>query len=116
LALRTTPAGSAETSGGFSADHGGLIMAAQHVTDVADAIGQELFRLLHALSELEGQWEGQAAATFESVKQRWAGDQKELRAALHIIGDMLARSGQVYLSSDDEGQSGLTQIQAVLGE
>ena len=115
MGLRTTPGPPAGSTSGFSVDHGGLITAAQHVNDVADAISQELALLLNALSGLEGQWQGQAAATFESVKQRWAQDQKELAAALHTIGEMLAQSGVVYTGSDDEGQSGLAQIQSVLG-
>jgi WXG100 family type VII secretion target len=106
LGLRTTSVTSTGPGGGFSADHGGLTTAAQHVIDVAAAIGQEMSRLLNALSALEGQWQGQAAVTFESVKQRWADDQKELAAGLHTIGDMLARSGIVYQGSDDDGQSG----------
>ena len=115
MALRTTPGTPGGSTSGFTVDHGGLTTASQHVNDVADAISQELVLLLNALSGLEGQWQGQAAAAFESVKQQWADDQKDLAAALHAIGDLLGQSGIVYVGADDEGQSGLASVQSVLG-
>ncbi|MBO0729656.1 MAG: WXG100 family type VII secretion target, partial [Acidimicrobiaceae bacterium] len=115
VGLRTTPGTPTGSTSSFSVDHSALTSASQHVNDVADSISQELVLLLNALSGLEGQWQGQAAVTFDSVKQRWAQDQSDLAGGLHAIGDMLARSGLVYMGSDDEGQSGLAQIQSVLG-
>lgn len=70
--------------------------ASQHVYDVNQQIQSQLSSLLSRLDPLTSAWQGQAAVSFQNLKQRWHDNASKLNTALQGIGDGLKQSGQTY--------------------
>lgn len=102
-------------AGSFEADVPTMEVAAGHVADVSDAIQAQLAELLHRLDPLMGSWQGAAAASFHSLKQRWHESATELNLALRGIGDGLVQSQRNYQASDDANQQDFGGLAGRLG-
>jgi WXG100 family type VII secretion target len=102
---------SAEGSGGsFRTELPTMQAAATHVSDVKTEISQHLNQLMNDLAPLEGTWQGQAASSFQLLKQRWLDDANKLSAALDGIAEKLRQSEKGYQQSEEAGASSFSQI------
>ncbi|MGH3524439.1 MAG: WXG100 family type VII secretion target [Mycobacterium sp.] len=75
-------------------------VASQHVNDVNQQIQTELTNLLNRLEPLTSSWQGAAATSFHTLKQRWHDNATKLNQALQGIGEGLGQSHQTYQSHE----------------
>jgi WXG100 family type VII secretion target len=107
---------SAEGSGGsFRTELPGLSAAANHVSEVKGEISGQLSQLMDRLAPLEGSWQGQAAASFHILQQRWIEDANKLSQALDGIAEKLRQSEKGYAQSEEAGATAFSQITNRLG-
>jgi len=71
--------------------------------------------LLARLDPLMSTWQGSAATSFQTLKDRWHQDATQLNAALHAIGDDLAKSHSSYNATEENTQQSFTSITKKLG-
>lgn len=107
---------SAEGSGGsFRTELPTMQAAATHVAEVKGQIASQLNQLMNSLAPLEGTWQGQAASSFQMLKQRWLDDANKLSQALDGISEKLRESEKGYSASEEAGASAFSQITNRLG-
>jgi WXG100 family type VII secretion target len=99
----------------FRAELATMQVAAQHVRDVNAQIQSQLSSLLARLDPLMGTWQGSAATSFQTLKERWHQDATQLNAALHAIGDGLAKAQSGYTATEEASQQSFTSISRKLG-
>jgi WXG100 family type VII secretion target len=99
----------------FRAELATMQAAAQHVYDVNAQIQSQLGNLLARLDPLMGAWQGSAATSFQSLKERWHQDATQLNSALRAIGDGLVKAHANYESTEDSSRQGFTSITSRLG-
>lgn len=100
----------------FRAELATMQAAAQHVRDVNAQIQSQLSSLLARLDPLMGTWQGSAATSFQTLKERWHQDATQLNSALHSIGDGLARSQSGYAATEEGTQQNFSSITRKLGD
>jgi early secretory antigenic target protein ESAT-6 len=93
-------------SSGFRTELPTMQAAAQHVEQVNVSIQAQLSQLLSRLEPLAGTWQSGAAASFQTLKQRWHDEATKLNAVLREIGEGLARAQQTYQASDTTNAEG----------
>jgi WXG100 family type VII secretion target len=107
---------SAEGSGGsFRTELPSMSAAAGHVSEVKGQINGQLTSLMDRLAPLESSWQGQAAASFQLLKQRWLEDANKLNAALEGIAEKLRQTEKGYSASEESGATSFSQITNRLG-
>jgi WXG100 family type VII secretion target len=84
--------------------------AAAHVAAVADQLQAELAGLAGRLEPVMGAWQGQAAASFGVVKERWHHHAAGLNAALRNIAEGLGQAAQHYSTSEADTDAGFAAI------
>lgn len=84
------------TGGSFGTEFPTMQQASKHVYDVNQQIQGQLSNLLGRLEPLTSAWQGEAAASFHNLKQRWHENATKLNEALRGIGDGLGQSQQTY--------------------
>lgn len=94
----------------FRAELATMHAAAQHVYDVNAQIQSQLSNLLGRLDPLMGAWQGSAATSFQSLKDRWHQDATQLNAALRAIGDGLVKAQANYEATEDTSRQSFTSI------
>ena len=99
----------------FRAELATMHAAAQHVYDVNAQIQSQLSNLLARLDPLMGTWQGSAATSFQSLKDRWHQDATQLNAALHAVGDGLVKAQANYEATEDTSRQSFTSITSRLG-
>lgn len=90
-------------------------VAAQHVYDVNAQIQSQLSNLLARLDPLMSTWHGNAATSFQALKERWHQDATQLNAALAAIGEGLTKVHSNYVATEDTTQQSFTSISKRLG-
>ncbi|MCM3921858.1 WXG100 family type VII secretion target [Frankia sp. AiPs1] len=88
--------------------------ASQHVYDVNANIQNQLNLLIGRLEALQGNWHGDAATSFQVLKERWNGDARKLSEALQSIGDALKQSHANYQGTEEQNRSGFSRIGTAL--
>jgi WXG100 family type VII secretion target len=83
-------------------------VAAQHVFEVNDQIQSALSALLHRLEPLMDTWQGAAAGSFHTLKQRWVDNAGTLNEALRGIGDGLVSNSTTYARTEATNSSGFS--------
>ncbi|MGH3329610.1 MAG: WXG100 family type VII secretion target [Streptomycetales bacterium] len=89
--------------------------ASQHVYEVNEQIQSQLSGLLSRLEPLASQWQGEAAMSFQQLKQRWHENATKLNTALRGIGDGMVANTANYQAAEDENRQGFTGISSALG-
>lgn len=97
-------------SDGFKTELPTMQAAAQHVYDVNAQIQGQLTSLLTRLEPLAGAWQGSAAGSFTTLKQRWHDEATKLNALLREIGDGLQRTHGNYATSEQANTDGFTRM------
>lgn len=90
-------------------------VASGHVFAVNDQIQAQLTALMSRLEPLLGSWQGDAATSFQSLKEQWNVSAKELNVALRGIGDALVVNTSNYRATEEANRASFTGISAVLG-
>jgi WXG100 family type VII secretion target len=83
-------------------------VAAQRVFDVNDQIQSTLSNLLTRLEPLMDTWQGSAATSFHTLKQRWVDNAGKLNDALRGIGDGLVSNSTTYASTEETNTTGFS--------
>jgi WXG100 family type VII secretion target len=89
--------------------------ASQHVYEVNTQIQAQLSNLMARLDPLTGTWQGEAATSFQVLKERWHQDATQLNAALRAIGDGLVKVHGNYQATEEASQQSFTSISRKLG-
>jgi WXG100 family type VII secretion target len=101
--------------GSFRTELPAMSAAASHVDEVKGLISGQLSQLMSRLEPLESTWQGQAATSFQMLKQRWLEDANKLNEALGGIAEKLRQTEKGYSQSDQSGSSSFSQISNRLG-
>jgi WXG100 family type VII secretion target len=88
--------------------------AARHVVDVNNSVQGQLSALHNQLEPLAGAWQGQAAAAFQTLMERWNKDARDLNNALSEIGEQIRESGTTYQQADDTEHQNYSRISQAL--
>jgi len=99
----------------FRAELSTVQAASKHVYEVNAQIQAQLSNLLARLDPLMGTWQGSAASSFQTLKERWHQDATQLNAALRAIGDGLAQVHAGYSETESGTQQTFTSITRKLG-
>lgn len=83
-------------------------VAAQHVFEVNDQIQSTLSNLLNRLEPLMSTWQGSAAGSFHTLKQRWVDNAAKLNDSLRGIGDGLVANSTQYATTEETNTAGFT--------
>lgn len=76
--------------------------ASKHVTNVADAIEQELRSLDGKIQPVTGSWSGAGSAAYLALHQRWVEETRKLRTVLGEISQGLHQNAVRYQTNEDE--------------
>ena len=90
-------------------------VASGHVFEVNEQIQTQLTALMNRLEPLLGSWQGDAATSFQTLKEQWNTNAKELNLALRGIGEALVVNTNNYAQTETDNQQSFTGISAVLG-
>ena len=90
-------------------------VASGHVFEVNEQIQTQLTALMNRLEPLLGSWQGDAATSFQTLKEQWDTDARQLNLALRGIGDALVVNTTNYATTEADNKSSFTGISAVLG-
>lgn len=88
--------------------------AANHVAEVNQSVQGQLSALSNQLAPLAGAWQGQAAAAFHMLIERWNANARSLHEALNAIGEQIQASGATYAQADETENQAFSQINAAL--
>ena len=80
----------------FEVDAAQVASASAAVQGSIGSISAEVDAMMRHLLDLQGSWQGQAAASFQGVVAEWRGTQERVRASLEEINRALAAAGQSY--------------------
>ena len=80
----------------YEVDSTQVIQASAAVQVSAQQIGEEVDRMMRHLIDLQGNWRGQAATSFQGVIGDWRATQERVRASLEEIQRALALAGRQY--------------------
>ncbi len=84
----------------FEVDSAQVARAAVTVQGSAERIRAEVDHLLRQLVDLQGTWQGQAAASFQQVIRDWQATQERVHACLEDVRRALAAAGQQYAEAE----------------
>jgi WXG100 family type VII secretion target len=101
--------------GSFRTELPEMQSASQHVYDVNGQIQSELSSLLARLEPLMSTWQGEAATSFQTLKERWHQDATQLNAALRGIGDGIKQAHGNYQSVEEQTHQSMTSLTSRLG-
>jgi WXG100 family type VII secretion target len=87
----------------------------QHVFQVNANIQGQLSGFIARLEPVAAQWQGEAATSFQQLKNQWHQSATRLNTALQGIGDALVANTSNYAQSEDQNRQGFTGISSVLG-
>lgn len=102
-------------AGNFRTELPTMAVASGHVFDVNDQIQAQLSALMARLEPLLGSWQGDAATSFQGLKEQWNAHARELNTALRGIGDALVVNTTNYRTTEDANRQSFSGISAVLG-
>jgi WXG100 family type VII secretion target len=80
----------------YEVDSAQVIQASAAVQASAQQIGDEVDRMMRHLIDLQANWRGQAATSFQGVIGDWRATQERGRASLEEIQRALALAGRQY--------------------
>ncbi|SDQ64648.1 WXG100 family type VII secretion target [Quadrisphaera sp. DSM 44207] len=86
----------------FEVDSAQVAQASTAVQASIGTISAEVDRMMRHLLDLQGSWQGQAAASFQGVIGDWRATQERVRACLEDIGRALAAAGQSYADVESD--------------
>lgn len=98
------------TNASFNTETATMQTAAVHVREVNSQIQTTLSSLLSRLEVLYSTWQGDAAASFHNLKQRWHDDSTKLNEALLRISEALDKSRTNYAASEEANTTGFTGV------
>lgn len=87
-----------------------MSQASQRVYDVNEQIQTQLSNLMSRLEPLTSSWQGEAAASFQQLKQRWHDNATRLNIALRGIADGIKQSQQTYQSHEATNVSDVNRL------
>lgn len=102
-------------TGEISAVDGALRRGADAVASGRTALRGELTGLENRLMGIGSHWQGQGAAAFGSVMQRWREDARRIVDALTEFETILLASQASYTASDEAQRSVFGRLQSRLG-
>ena len=102
-------------SGTFETELSTMRTAAQHVHEVNAQIQAQLSNLLSRLDPLMGSWQGAAATSFHTLRERWQEDATQLNATLGSIAEGLFQVEGNYQATEESAQQGFGAIARRLG-
>lgn len=83
--------------------------------DAYSEINGRLNSLMGQLEPLASEFKGNAAASFQQVKERWAEDLKKLNQALDVISVKLGESAKGHAAVDEAQAQSLNSVGQGLG-
>ncbi len=98
-----------------SAADGALQRGAQVVSEAKRALETELNQLEGKLAGIGSQWQGQGAAAFTMLMDRWRHDARKITSSLETFEQNLLGSQTTYSSTDDTQSSTLNSLASRLG-
>ena len=104
-----------DAGGAFRLELPTMMAAANHVEEVNAGIAAQLSNLMQRLDPLAQTWQGQAAASFMALKERWMDDAGKLNQSLLGISEKLRESGKSYGQSEEMVGGTFTRIIERLG-
>jgi WXG100 family type VII secretion target len=99
-------------SGPIEVDAASLFAAARNVRTAQDDIASVLNSVVSTASGASGAWQGQAAAGFQGVMDRWVTDVRVVLGALGEIGGLLNAAGQRHTTTDEEQRGAFAALEA----
>ena len=84
----------------FEVDSAQVAQASAAVQGSITTLSGEVDRMMRHLLDLQGSWQGQAAASFQGVVGEWRATQERVRACLEEINRALATAGQTYADAE----------------
>lgn len=102
-------------AGSFRTELPTMAVASGHVFEVNDQIQAQLAALMGRLEPLMGTWQGDAATSFQALREQWNANARQLNTALRGIGDALVVNTTNYAQTEDANRQSFTGISSVLG-
>lgn len=98
----------------FQVDAGTLHGAAKDVRATRTEVDGELKKLQGVVGELRSAWQGNAAAGFHQLMEKWNLDVQRLLGAMDNIADLLDKSGTTHTVNDEQQKQALDRIHSAL--
>ncbi|GAB3621814.1 WXG100 family type VII secretion target [Glutamicibacter sp. PS] len=80
----------------FSTDTGDMQVKSQAVLSTIDRLRSEVAAMQMNLDQLQGTWQGSAAASFHAIVAEWRGTHIKIEEALSNIAGALTHASQQY--------------------
>ena len=84
----------------FQVDTDRIQAAAGDIARISGEIEGQVTAMMARLTALQDAWKGPAATQFQGVVGQWQGTQRQVRASLDAIGQVLAAAGARYAETE----------------
>ncbi len=84
----------------FQVDTDRIQAAAGDIARISGEIDAQVATMMARLTTLQDAWTGTAATRFQGVLAQWQGTQRQVRASLDGIGQVLAAAGVQYAETE----------------
>ncbi|MDQ6875035.1 MAG: WXG100 family type VII secretion target [Actinomycetota bacterium] len=99
---------------GYQVDPNDVKAVAGQMASANDEINAQMNQLMNQLSSLPGLWQGPAAASFFSAKQRWDSVARQHNQRLAEISTVLGQTHTNYVTNEEASQQSLNRFDGVL--
>lgn len=90
----------------FTVDTDQIRAASTDITRIAGEIESSVAAMMGKIQGLEaGAWRGGAAADFQALMTRWRGLQTQVRESLAAVGQLTAKAGTSYETTENSVRS-----------
>jgi WXG100 family type VII secretion target len=84
----------------FRVDTGQITAAAGDIARISAEIDGQVAAMMGRLTALQDAWTGSAAGQFQGVVVQWQGTQRQVKASLDSIGQVLSAAGVQYAETE----------------
>lgn len=84
----------------FQVDTDRIVATAGDIARISSEIEGQVNLMMARLNGLQDAWTGAAAAQFQGVVAQWQGTQRQVRASLDSIGQVLSVAGSQYAETE----------------